>query len=325
MQEAKHYCTYFDSGYLSRGIALIQSMQKWCKPFVLWILCMDDETVDFLRRYAAPEVRLISIHEFEAANPDVAATRATRSRIEYYFTCTPALPLHILNQYPAIDMISYVDADLYFYSNPQSIYDELGSGSIAITPHRFLPRLAHFAESGIHNVGWLTFKRDTNGIACVRWWRERCIEWCYDRLENGKFADQKYLDSFGNLFDGVVSIQHKGVNVALWNLDCDQLQFERNQLWIEGVPLIFYHFHGLKHIIGPVYHSGAAYFKSQLSPLAIREIYTPYVRVVSETNQPQKDGTKRAHKKILSDSLVDDFYRNWYILKDLLRGNCIFA
>lgn len=331
MPKIRYYCTYFDAGYLSRGLALIKSMQKHCQPFQIWVLCMDDKAFDVLLKANLPNVHLISSKDFELADPELAATKSTRSRIEYYFTCTPALPTYILQKFEQVDLITYLDADLYFYANPQPVFDELGENAVAITPHRFSPDLKDHEKSGLHNVGWLSFRRSPNGLACLAWWRQRCIEWCYDRVEDGKFADQKYLDSFAHLFDGVISIQHKGVNLALWNIDNYQVVLKGNKdnreasVFIDEQPLIFYHFHGLKYLGSHFYHTGAAYFRVRLSQIAISHIYRPYIETAALNLDIQHRGTKRQLRKTFSQELEDNLYRYYYIVKDLWRGNCLYS
>ena len=49
-----------------------------------------------------PEVRLISIDQLERATPGLREARQNRSLIEFYFTCTPALPLYILEHWPDV-------------------------------------------------------------------------------------------------------------------------------------------------------------------------------------------------------------------------------
>ena len=77
--------------------------------------------------------------------------------------------------------------------------------------------LADQRRFGIYNVGWVSVRRRDDGIAALRWWRERCIEWCYDRVEGDRFADQRYLDRLPELFAGVHVIEHLGANLAPWN------------------------------------------------------------------------------------------------------------
>ena len=70
--------------------------------------------------------------------------------------------------------------------------------------------------SGIYNVEWLTFRRDERGWS-LSWWRERCIEWCYHRLEDGKLGDQN-TSTTGRALRGVTSFQHLGGGLAPWNI-----------------------------------------------------------------------------------------------------------
>ena len=32
------------------------------------------------------------------------------------------------------------------------------------------------------------------GLKALKWWRDRCLEWCYARIEDGKFGDQFYIE-----------------------------------------------------------------------------------------------------------------------------------
>ena len=189
----RYYCTYFDRHYLLRGLALYRSLQAHGEPFTLWVLCFDAESCDALRRLDRADLVPIPLDDFERGDAELLAAKQDRSRVEYYFTCTPSLPRYILDRSPQVDLITYLDADLFFYASPEPIFDELGDGSILIVAHRFPPGRPHLWLSGIYNVGLLAFRRDARARECLEWWRARCLEWCYDRMEPGRFADQKYL------------------------------------------------------------------------------------------------------------------------------------
>lgn len=243
----RHFCTYFDKQYLTRGVALCASLREHCRePFCLWVLCFDAETYDVMSAMALSCVRLISQEEFEECDVQLAQVKKIRSRIEYYWTCTPSLPLYVFSRDPAIATVTYLDADLFFYSDVKPIFDEFGDGSILIIPHRFpASRASHAEAAGTYNVQFMTFRRDDYGLGCLAWWREKCLEWCSAKSGDGKFGDQKYLDDWPSRFQGVVVLQNNGAGLAPWNMSAYEIAVEAGRLLVDGSPLIFHHFHGL--------------------------------------------------------------------------------
>lgn len=276
----RYFCTYFDGNYLPRGLALYRSLQRHCPSFQLWVLCMDRTCYDVLVRLALPGLHVIALEDYEKGDQELLRAKPTRTLIEYYFTCSPSLPLFILNHHPQVDVITYLDADLGFFADPQPLYEEIGDRSIAIIGHRFPPHMQEWTRYGIYNVGWLSFRRDQHALACLRWWREQCLEWCYDRCEEGRFADQKYLDDWPTRFHGVAVLQHKGANLAPWNLANYAIRMERDRVWVDDQPLIFFHFHRLKQIEGWVYDPALAGYHARASSVVRRSIYGPYIRTL---------------------------------------------
>ena len=270
-----HFCTYFDRNYLYKGLALYRSLARHCEAFTLWVLCFDQVTHEVLRRMDLPGVRLIARHEFEQGDDALLAAQQDRTFLEYYWTCTPSLPLYVLQHNPQIDVIGYLDADLFFYADPAPIYEELGGQSILIVGHRFGPELAHLAEWGIYNVGFMLFRHSDVGLQCLRWWRERCLEWCYHRLEAGKMGDQKYLDDWPQRFEGVVVLQHKGSGLGPWNIANYEIRRLDGHLWIDEVPLIFYHFHRFYLLNRWVFEPDGSQFGLTTAHLAL--LYKPYI------------------------------------------------
>ena len=100
----RYFCTYFDRHYLVRGLALYNSLTKHCPDFKLWILCLDLSSHDELVRLNLPKVSLLTLDELERDDPALRQAKTNRSRVEYYFTCTPSLPLLILRIDPTIDL-----------------------------------------------------------------------------------------------------------------------------------------------------------------------------------------------------------------------------
>lgn len=239
------FCTYFDKNYLIKGLAMYRSLQRCLDNFVMWILCFDEFTFAALGRLQLENARLISLSEFENGDDALLTAKKTRTPKEYCWTVTPSLPLFVLKKNPDIESVTYLDADLLFFSDPRPIYTEFEGKSILVIKHRYSPRYSYFEElSGIYNVALLAFRNDKHGVECLRWWRDRCNEWCYCRMENGKFGDQKYLDGWTERFHDVVVLQHKGANLAPWNIDNYVLRKSDGRISVDDDELIFFHYHG---------------------------------------------------------------------------------
>ncbi|MCJ7766983.1 glycosyl transferase [Candidatus Bathyarchaeota archaeon] len=273
-----YFCTCSDSGYLAKGVCLYRSLVRHAAPFRLWVLCFDDVTYGALRKLALPEIIPISLSDFEHGDEQLLQAKGNRSRVEYYFTCKPTLPLYILRNWPEVDVITYADSDLEFFSDPSPIYRAFSKGSLLVVPHRFPDRLSHLTVFGTYNAGFLSFRRDETAMRALHWWRESCLEWCYDRVEDGRFADQKYLDEFPHRFKGVVSLQHKGANLAPWNLTNYSLRLVDGKVTVDSEQLIFFHFQGLRQFNNWLYDPGLASYRVRPDGLVKRDIYGPYVR-----------------------------------------------
>jgi len=239
---------------------------------------MDDDSYTALIKYDFQEIHPISLGDFEFGNVKLLDIKKERSIAEYYFTCTPFLSLFILDNFPDVDLITYLDADLFFFADPAPLFAEIDGKSISIVGHRFPARLRHLESTGLYNVGWVSFRRDENGLECLCWWRDLCLEWCYDRVEAERFADQKYLDRFPDRFGNEIIIRHKGANVAPWNIENYALTKRNHRFYVDDEPLIFYHFQGLKKIAPCIYNLGFWSYSIRASKELMNYIYIPYIQ-----------------------------------------------
>ncbi len=275
-----YFCTYFDQNYLSRGLAMYYSLREHCPEFKLWVLCMDKTTCEILEKLNLPGLYPLPLEEFEQNDEPLLIAKQNRSRVEYYFTCTPSLPLFILNQHPAVDLITYLDADLFFFADPAPLFAEMEGKSIGIISHRFPSRIQDHEKYGIYNVGWLSFRQDETGLECLHWWRNLCLEWCYDKAEEDRFADQKYLDRFPERYGHDIILQHKGANVAPWNIENYLLSAKEGKVYIDNHPLLFFHFQGFNQVISCVYDWGLWTYGVKMSESMMNYIYIPYIQAL---------------------------------------------
>ena len=271
-KKQRFYCTLFDSNYLIRGLALYRSLSQVSESFILYILCMDDESFSILNEMNLDSVRLITLTEFE--DKDLLSIKNERSVAEYCWTCAPCLPSYIFAKQHEVSFLTYLDADLLFFSSPEAIYDEIGSASSVIVPHRFSEKFSESVVNGKYNVQWVSFRRDENGLATLRWWRDRCIEWCFYRLEDGKMGDQKYLDYWSEKFSGVHELEHIGAGLAPWNYSNYLISQKVGDIYVNELPLIFYHFHGYKALqSGDLMEMPSVYYELNKFPAIIYEKY----------------------------------------------------
>lgn len=275
------FCTYCDRGYAARMLCLHQSLLEQGEPFRLLVLCFDAETEAVVAAARAASLVAVPLAEVLAADPGYAAVRAQRSRVEFFFTATPVLVRHCLAREPGAERMTYLDADLYFFGPASAVLAEQGDASVGIVPHRFRPHLTDRAIHGTYNVGWVSFRRDANGLACLEWWRERCLEWCHDRVESGRFADQGYLDEFPRKFGGVRALGNPGLNAAPWNVVPEQVTTRDGAVQVEGARLVFYHFQGIREVAAGWFDPGLRTYRQDLSAALTEAVYRPYLRALT--------------------------------------------
>lgn len=279
----RYYCTYFDRNYLLKALALIESLARHeTRPYQLFAVCMDEITRLLLGKLSLPNVVLIPIHEIEEGDEALLAAKRNRNLVEYYWTVTSTALLWILEKHSEVDVLTYLDADLYFFSSPEPVFEELGSKSVLIHEHRFPSRLVHLEKNGKFNVGLMCFRNDHLALGTLRWWRERCLEWCYQRNEAGKFGDQCYLDDWPERFQGVVVLQSPGAGLAPWNHE--QYEFSVDPVkrpLVDGRTVVFYHFHGFElvhpEVVLPIKHKDYP-----LTPDLLNLCFLPYAEALLE-------------------------------------------
>ncbi|WP_219813366.1 hypothetical protein [Campylobacter hyointestinalis] len=266
---------------------MYESLKKHSLEFHLFIFAFDDESGLILNSLDLTNVTIIGLKEFE--NKELLELKKHRKIAEYCWTCTPFVIDYCIKKYN-LKSCTYLDADLYFFANPNVLIDEMLNSSVLITEHRYTPIYDQSATSGIYCVQFMTFKNDLNGLKALHWWKNACLDWCYDRLEEGKFGDQKYLDDWNERFEGVHVLKNIGGGVAPWNIQ--QYIFLKEKNKVIGIQksdfykfdLIFYHFHGLKFLENDNVELGNYILKKT----DLKFIYKPYLETISAINQDLK-------------------------------------
>ena len=290
------YCTLFDKNYLSRGLTLYFSLQRQEPGVKVVMLCLDSATRDALAALSLADAELILLEELESYDPALRNVRCERLPVEYYFTCKPALMRYIARHGKKVSRITYLDSDLFCFSDPTVLAVEFSQATVVLTPHRFPAYLGNWEQYGRFNAGWVSTSTDEEGMQFVEWWRERCLEWCELKVVGEKFADQKYLNQVATAFPHALALPHSGVNTGPWRLAKVCIESCGDKVLVEGQPLIFYHFHGLRRIFGNWYDSGLYEYHVPLSSEIRKLIYEPYItelRAAEERLRRLPEGIRR--------------------------------
>jgi hypothetical protein len=258
----RHFVTHFDINYAPQGLSLLQSLRRHVGNFVLWVVCLDEETHRLLSQIDALEVRLLSLKALETE--PLRSIKSNRSAVEYYWTLTPFLPTFVFDADETVSQVTYLDADTYLLGDPAPSFEQLAEsgGSVLITEHAYDARYDQTDTSGRFCVQFIIFNR-ARSQTILDSWQEQCLEWCFALQEPGRFGDQMYLDSWPTRFPrDVVVARNPAWFLAPWNA----ARFGYGDA-------ILYHFHGLKLLTKDRLQLTTYYF---LPDELMRRVYEPY-------------------------------------------------
>ena len=245
-----NFVTLFDYNYIERGLALISSLHRVCTDYILYIIAFDENCYVQLTRMQLNSIIVIRYSDFE--NDILRVAKSNRSKRAYLWTCSSFGIKYVMDRF-RLENCTYIDSDLYFYSNPAPIIEKflLSNDDVAIISHRYSKHIEndYFEKKcGKYCVEFNTFKNTNNSRNILEWWCEKCFEYCPEKPTKGAFGDQKYLDYFSKEFKGVHVYLDFGIGVAPWNVD-DYCMISNNKILNkktrEEGELVFYHFHAI--------------------------------------------------------------------------------
>ncbi|MBK7627776.1 MAG: hypothetical protein IPJ16_11410 [Bacteroidales bacterium] len=220
---------------------------------------------------------------------------------QYYFSATPNLCLYLIEKYPGINILLYLDADVYVYDSLNSLYEEFSDSSVGFCSHRLHPIIDLFTRSyGKYNVGVNLFRNSETGLKCLRDWKSDCDSW-YPEIPGYKlkfFSDQIFLDSWPERYEGVKIIENIGVNVCHWNATNYKFTKQNERYFVNGEPLIIYHFSSLRKESDTIWNAGSIYAFVSIKKVLL-EIYTEYVKLLESFGLDNMKMEKMTHKESL--------------------------
>ena len=248
--------------YLPKAATLATSL-KAVMPDVSFVLCLVERDVPQEAREIAAFDEVIAARElgFERfenllfRHTIVEAATAVKGRL-----LEVLLDREAQRRGPGTRGVLYLDPDTCVYSRLAEVEQLIGSGAqIVLTPHLTIPEQKDTREAtldavrqneicalqhGVYNLGFLALAPGRTSHSFLRWWSARLAEFCEDRIADGIFTDQKWIDLAPGFFDTAI-LRHPGYNMAPWNLSMRELRREKGLWEVEGEALRFFHFSGL--------------------------------------------------------------------------------
>lgn len=290
----RHFCTYADGAYLGRLKALHASMVRHCGPFELHVLAWDDsEDRDGCKvgewcekngiGYSTENAFLRDREDLDLHN----LPGPPRTRIEHMWTVGPAWIAEVRKR--TGEPVTYVDADVMFFSSPEPMFAEIGGAPAAVVPHGFAeasrglpgPMRETHEVFGRFNVG-IVYATDR---AFVERWAEQCRRWCYDHLEKYEqvilYGDQKWLEDWDH-YPGLCVVKHPGACAGPWQIHTRALDVRDGVIHFGNRPLIAYHFSSYRE--GPHGYDQLSRPEYAINERQAALIYRPYIAALREAN-----------------------------------------
>lgn len=236
--------------YLAQAKILAESLQATNPDYEFVIgLCdrIDGSTVD---PAALAGLNLLQVHEL-----GIEGFADMTDRYDITELNTAVKPFYIqyfFDTRPDLETVIYFDPDIEVFDKLTGIEEGLAGHNIVLTPHFYTPIFDNKSRTeqqmfvnGIYNLGFLAVKRSKETFKFLHWWMTKLRTECYMDIQNGMFVDQLYCNMVPLYYEGVKIDKYPGYNISYWNLHERTLTEENGKYFVNGKPLVFYHYSGI--------------------------------------------------------------------------------
>jgi len=311
-----YYYTVASKEYTYKILLLYNSMMKYDKYFKFYIVCLHKEGKEMLEKFGLENAVLIEIGQLEAYDGELAEVKEKRSIKQYAWAAKPIAALYILDNYKDVDHIIWLDGDTVFMSSPDPIYEEWGDHPVVLTEEKFTGKYAQVADTyGFYNTGFMGYRRSETAVKCLKYFREKLLEWNYDEKEQYRWNDQLYVSDWPQRFENIGIIKNPGVNMTpfIFNrlLDEDKcvLSVRDGCQWMGNVKITLFHFYGFTYFNRHEFE--LCYYTDIHDQLEKNEIYLPYIKDCIKI----MDRISKIDKSYYSEKPLTEYgIRNYYYI-----------
>ncbi|WP_207511699.1 hypothetical protein [Longitalea luteola] len=239
------FFTICSNNYLAQALLLGNSLKTHYPEhqFLIFLVDVKDKKVD----YDAMPFEVLPLNLLEPG----LHTLVHKYNIIELNTCVKPRVIEYLFMERGFCKAVYFDPDIKVYGRLNEMEIALESNNIVLTPHIYTPIPLdgkqpgenNFLNYGIYNLGFIAVVKTDETLRFLNWWKERTYEQGYSRVDEGIFVDQLYINLVPIFFDKVYVLQHRGYNMAPWNLHERYLQQKGNKHIVNDKDeLRFFHF-----------------------------------------------------------------------------------
>lgn len=318
--------TLCSNNYLAQAKTLADSLLKFHNDY-LFVIGLIDKKIDTLD-YSLNSKNIEVIEVSEIGIPGFSEMVEKYNIIELNTAVKPFYFLYLIKKYKEINFFFYFDPDIKIYKELYSLEKLLIENDIIITPHIFTPIPLDslfppeylFLNYGLYNLGFIGIKKSSNTLNFLTWWSSRTYNYGFDRVRDGLFVDQLWINFAPLFFEKVFISKNYTLNVGPWNLHERFISYQNEVPYVNGEKLTFYHFSSYNpekpELMSRHYTRYTFETRAELIPLydtykkelfnnnytALRQIPCAYIKQTknAEVKTSKLDLLKRALRKILN-------------------------
>lgn len=299
------------NNYLPRARTLMHSLEKHAYMADRFIVICDS----FSKKSVAIEsCEIINLGDIEI--PDLEGMRFKYNVVEFCTSLKPFIFQHLFNKAKYVNVV-YLDPDIYVYQSFDTIFNLVETNSVVVTPHitkpytdSSRPNSQDINRVGRYNLGFLGLKIGERSRRLLELWGEELVDNCIVDPDNGLFVDQKWFDKVLQYIPDTFIQNNPGWNVAYWNLHYRRVNFRGHKYFVNGVPLIFFHFSGFQPE-KRIFSIHQDRFKYKSLPTTIRGLCDNYAKKLNE-NSFESDVTEYGNGVFNDGTPILDIMRRAY-------------
>ena len=167
------FITYFTKEYIIQGTVAIDSFIKFHPGSSGFVICLDETSVDYLRRKKyAKKIRIYELKELPSIHKMFKKFLLTRTFAGSILSLKPILIDKFIKQIPTDESLVYFDADIFFFDSLSRIKSVIKNSEVVLSEHLFPKFMEGSKAYGKYNAGFVIFKNSKKAITVLRIWKK---------------------------------------------------------------------------------------------------------------------------------------------------------